>query len=588
VTALALVATLGWLVWLAADLLRARSALDDVASALPALQEDVRSGRDAASKIEDVRRSAAVAAGATHGPHWVLAGMLPVVGDDARALGEVTSSVEIVAEDALPRLAAAATVASPALLAPVDGAIDLAPLRGARDDVVLAERSVAASLATVSAIDTAPLVPPLAAAVVDLRDQLAGLASETATAARAVELVPAMLGADGPRDYLVLVQNNAEPRATGGIAGSVLHVRADAGAVQLVEVRPGNALGPVPESVVDLSGAEDALFGDDLGRYMLNVTSTPDFPRAARIAREAWATQTGQAVDGVLAVDPVVLSGVLGATGPVSVVTPAGVEIRLTGDDAAGFLLNGVYREYEDPSEQDAVLALVAEQVFAALSGGGGDASALISSLASSAQAGRLLVWSAVPGEQELLGGTVLSGELAGRRDGASGGPTSPVVGVFLNATTASKTGYYLDSSVAVDDVTCRPDGSQSFTVRVTLTSTLAAEEVAALPGYVVGAGGDGTIRTNLLVYAPENGGIRGAAGADGADGGVGLYSQVHDGLVVGGRTVALAPGETKTYEYDVVSGKNQRGDVSVRKTPGSRDGTTTVSVSQCGGSVFS
>ena len=583
--ALALVVVVAWLAWLLVDALRARAALEDVAARLPVLQEQVRSGQDATATVEDVRGSAALAAAATHGPHWTLARALPLVGDDARALGEVTGAVDRVAQDALPRLAAAVEVASPAALAPSGGSLDLAPLADARDDVVAADRAVTASLESVAGIDTASLVGPLAAAVDDLRDELAQVASQTATAARAVDLVPAMLGADGARDYLVLVQNNAEPRATGGIAGSVLHLRADAGDVALVEVRPGSALGPLPESIVDLSGAEAALFGDDLGRYMLNVTSTPDFPRAARVAREAWLQQTGEDVDGVVAVDPVALAGVLGAVGPVEVATPDGEALRLTKDDAAAYLLNGVYRDHEDPSEQDAVLALVAREVVAALTSGTGDPARLVDALAGSAREGRLLVWSARATEQDLLAGTVLSGELVGRGVDPAGGPASPVVGVYLNATTASKTGYYLDSAVALDDVTCRPDGSQSFTLRVTLTSTLTADEAARLPEYVLGAGGDGTIRTNLLVYAPAGGGIRGTSGADD---GPGLFSHVHDGLVVGARSVALAPGESVTYDYDLVSGRNQPGEVSVRKTPGSRSETTTLSATGCGGSVFS
>src|SRR5690606_6435955 len=217
--ALALVVVVAWLAWLLVDALRARAALEDVAARLPVLQEQVRSGQDATATVHDVRGSA-------------------------------------------PR-AAAVEVASPAALAPSGGSLDLAPLADARDDVVAADRAVTASLESVAGIDTASLVGPLAAAVDDLRDELAQVASQTSTAARAVDLVPAMLGADGARDYLVLVQNNAEPRATGGIAGSVLHLRADAGDVALVEVRPGSALGPLPESIVDLSGAEAALFGDD-------------------------------------------------------------------------------------------------------------------------------------------------------------------------------------------------------------------------------------------------------------------------------------------------------------------------------------
>ncbi|MFD4991846.1 DUF4012 domain-containing protein [Cellulosimicrobium cellulans] len=582
---IALVVALAWFAWLVTDVLRARAALEDVASTLPALREQVRTGRDAGAAIDDVRRSARVAASATHGPHWTVARALPFVGDDARALGEVTGAVDRVAQDALPRLADAVAVASPSSLAPTAGAVDLEPLSAARDDVVAADRAVVASYESVAGIDTSTLVSPLAAAVDDLREQLGGVASQTATAARAVQLVPPMLGADGARDYLVLVQNNAEPRSTGGIAGSVLHLRADSGAVELVEVRPGSAIGAFPESVVDLSDSEAALFGDDLGRYMLNVTSTPDFPRAARVAREAWLRQTGEEVDGVVAVDPVALAGVLSGVGPVEVAMPGGGTLRLTTQDAAAYLLHGVYVDHADPAEQDAVLALAAREVLGSLTTGDGDAAALVDALAGSARDGRLLVWSARAAEQDLLVGTVLSGELEGRRPDPAGGPTSPVVGVYLNATTASKTGYYLDSTVAVGDVTCRPDGSQAFTVQVTLASTLTRAEAAELPEYVLGAGGDGTIRTNLLVYAPEGGGIRGASMGDNEPG---LFAQVHDGLVVGARSVALAPGESATYEYEVVSGKNQRGTVSVRKTPGVRNVTTALPAVGCGTGVFS
>ncbi len=55
-------------------------------------------------------------------------------------------------------------------------------------------------------------------------DRLAKVSLTTATAARAVRLLPPMLGADGPREYLLLVQNNAEQRATGGIPGSVVQL----------------------------------------------------------------------------------------------------------------------------------------------------------------------------------------------------------------------------------------------------------------------------------------------------------------------------------------------------------------------------
>ena len=45
--------------------------------------------------------------------------------------------------------------------------------------------------------------------------------------------MPSMLGANGTRRYLLLVQNNAEIRPTGGIAGSFAILKADKGKLSM-------------------------------------------------------------------------------------------------------------------------------------------------------------------------------------------------------------------------------------------------------------------------------------------------------------------------------------------------------------------
>ena len=60
----------------------------------------------------------------------------------------------------------------------------------------------------------------MASAVDQLAGKLATVAETTGPAARVARLAPSMLGADGPRTWMVVFQNPAEPRATGGIFGS--------------------------------------------------------------------------------------------------------------------------------------------------------------------------------------------------------------------------------------------------------------------------------------------------------------------------------------------------------------------------------
>ena len=65
--------------------------------------------------------------------------------------------------------------------------------------------------------------------------------------------------------------------------------------------------------------AERALYGDNLGENIRDTNLTPDFPRAAALIDAMQKRAFGTDIDGVISVDPVVLSAVLRATGPVKV-----------------------------------------------------------------------------------------------------------------------------------------------------------------------------------------------------------------------------------------------------------------------------
>ncbi|PWD51932.1 hypothetical protein C8046_16050 [Serinibacter arcticus] len=547
-------------VWTAADALRVRDQLTDAAALVPQLEEQVRAGDlDAVTEnVAALRSVSAAAVRTTHAPHWDLFSRLPGVGPDVAAVRTLTDVVAELADGALPRLPDVVAAVSPASLAPVDGRVDVAAVAEQAPHVVAADDSVLRALATLATIDRDGLLPQVTDAADRLEGELTQLRTSTATAARAVRLLPAMLGADGPRQYLLVVQNNAEPRALGGIAGSVVLLRTEDGRVEIVEQRAGNTL-TFPTSPLPLEPVETALFGDQVGRYLINATSTPDFPRAAELAASAWRAETGTTVDGVLSVDPVALAAVLGATGPVT--TSTGV--TLDSDNAAAYLLNQIYLDEPDPAGQDLFFTDAASAVFDALSSGAGDAGGLLTSLVAATDAHRLLLWSSHPVEQEALAGTVLAGELRGDLGGA------PVVGVALNDGSGAKVGYYLDVRPTVTVLECRPDGSQRLGVSVALRSDV--PDPATLPEYVTGGGvfvPEGMTRTNVLVYAPTAGRVL-TAGSDGGE--TAVLSQSHDGLAVVSQTVDLMPGESRTLEYELLSGPDLRAAPHLRLTPGPR-----------------
>jgi hypothetical protein len=172
------------------------------------------------------------------------------------------------------------------------------------------------------------------------------------------------------------------------------------------------------------------------------------------------------------------------------------------------------------------------------------------------------MIWSAHEAEQDLLSGTVLSGELRGDTDGA------PVVGVFINDLSAAKIAYYQQMDVELTAQTCHADGTQDLTMSVTLRSG-APEAPEDLPESLVGTGrvvDKGDMRSNLLVYAPTGGRIT-EVRAD--DGDPGALPQIHDGLVVAARLVILAPGESVTTEVDITTGPGYTAPAMLRTTPG-------------------
>ncbi len=89
-----------------------------------------------------------------------------------------------------------------------------------------------------------------------------------------------------------------------------------------------------------------------------------------------------------------------------------------------------------------------------------------------------------------------------------------------------------------------------------------------------------GSMRVNTYLYAPIGGWID-ASAVDGEE--IPLNELEHDGHAVGSRTVEIAPGQTRTLTYTVMSGLDQPGKVNLRVTPGVRSsGVGMVGQSAC------
>ncbi|WP_415803504.1 DUF4012 domain-containing protein, partial [Isoptericola cucumis] len=501
--------------------------------------------------LAELRRQTTVAREATDGPLWWLAARAPVVGPSARAATDVALVLDDVTDDVLPALAELADAMS-AMSRTADGGLDLAPLQAVAPAVSSAQRTVTAADDRLARIEVDALLPRLGEPVAALRDRVGELAAATDTADRAATLAPTMLGADGPRTYLLLSMSTAELRAGGGIPGALTLLRVEGGRAEVVRQVAAADVGPFDEPVLPLEPDDDAAYTGRLGTFVQDVTATPDFPTSARLAAEMWARAQGEQVDGVLATDPVALSYLLAQAGPVEVPLSGPVAealgrdtVEVTAENAVDVLLRRVY-DVLDPQTADLFFADVASAVLARATADDVSPAALLVGMQHAAVEHRVRLWSPHEPEQERLTGTVLAGAFDRAPRAAD------AVGVFLTDHVSGKMSAYLDATLTHAGSECTPDGRVD-TLELGLASTAPEDAATALPAYVAGLPGGssppGTLRLGVAVSGPR-GGEAPRLERDGAPlGGEARTTHARPTLAV---TVVLAPGERTTLRLTV------------------------------------
>jgi hypothetical protein len=544
--------------WLAHRAQQVRSHLESSMSLLPNLQEAVAArdtDRASAVTAELTEHTNAARAAGTD-PVWKAAGILPFVGQNFSAVSEVTASADDIVNRAVAPMVDKFAALDWDALTPVDGRIDTAPLAEIAPTLSAAATTVDLSYGRLDGIDRSALLPQIASPLQDAVERLGEVREPLNDASRAGQLLPAMLGADSPRNYLVLVQNSAEVRATGGISGALAVLTVEDGRISLTDQGSAGELGRF-NPPLDGDSEQEKIYSNRMFTFMQSVNLTPDFPTAASTAQKMWHERHPDSrIDGVIALDPVVLANILWATGPVELGTlgdPAvdallsetQLPTALDSTNVVPTLLSDVYAQIEEPALQDAYFAAVAAKVFGALTDVQGDGTQLVDSLVTSAEQGRLYLWSASSDEQDLLAQTDLSGAALGPAVGGA------AFGVYFNDGTGAKMDYYVRRTVQLVK-SCPGDGYSLYTVRVTLTNTAPADAANSLPEYVTGAGAfgvnPGRVKTNTVSYGPAQSRLQ-QARLNGADVPVGSFA--HGNRPVGILTTELGPGETATLEMD-------------------------------------
>ncbi len=473
------------------------AAKDDLEKAMPLvsqvqksmLEGDTESAKETTAKIAALTSSARAR---TDGALWHNLGWVPVVGPNLAGVRVAADSADRLVREVVTPL----TDVSLDAIVPRGGAIDLPQLAKLAAVVEKASASVATVQKNLSGIDRDALLGPVKSGVDQIDTALGKVEPILEPVHNALTLLPEALGAQGPRNYLLIFQNNAESRGTGGNPAAIALLNATEGKITLAgQVGSSDFKNDLPKPIIDLDPQTKALYGDKIGRYVMDTTLTPDFAYTSKLVQAFWAQQSNVKIDGVASFDPVALSYLLKATGPVKL--PTGH--TLTSDNAVPLLLNEVYSIFPHAKDQDAFFAGAAAAVFQALLDGHPQPKALLDELARAANEGRLMYSPNDPEELKVIAGTPVSGSLPTTNADAT------VMGAYVNDITEGKLDYYMQLAVAASSTQCSAKDAAEFTISTTLANTLKPEQVDGLARYISPGRffAKGTVSTDLVLYGP-------------------------------------------------------------------------------------
>jgi hypothetical protein len=322
---------------------------------------------------------------------------------------------------------------------------------------------------------------------------------------RVQDQLPDMLGMNGPRRYLVLAEDPAELRPSGGFIGTYGLVTFDQGRITKSQFQNTLPLDFTPglPYVEPPTGLKNHLLGTEYSWQLADAGWSPDFPTSAQEALKLYTLESGDSqVDGVIALDTYSIDLVLGVTGPISV-PEYGVTFK-AGQTTMTALANT--RQPTDPStDRKAILASFGGELLNAMMA---TPTArwpdLINALSNAASQRHLMAWTKDEGAQALIGWAGWDGAV--RQDGGD-----YVEAVDANVAPTSKynlvTHRTQDMAVQIDDV-----GNADDTLTLNWDNRADQPEASALRSLPY-TGTDGMLGNYLRVLTPDRSRLQAVSG---------------------------------------------------------------------------
>ena len=273
-----------------------------------------------------------------------------------------------------------------------------------------------------------------------------------------------------------------------------------------------------------------------------NITISPEFPSTGQVMAELYPQSGGRAVDGVFALDPFAVAGLLGFTGPISV---DGVDGALTSGQRRRVPADRPVRDRRTTNASISSRRCRGETIALLLTGALPGPVAVADTLGPLVDEGRIVGWAATPDEQQYFTDLGLTGAMpsVAGRDGLA---------VVFNNAGANKLDVYLEREVSYDATVDAATGATTATATVTLTNGAPS---SGLPDGVIGnytgdAPGTNRILVSLYSALPVTSASVRTPDGDVEDFQVEVGTEA--GWVTGSSFLVVPPGESVTLVYEL------------------------------------
>jgi hypothetical protein len=238
------------------------------------------------------------------------------------------------------------------------------------------------------------------------------LQTTTTSGSALARLAPKLLGADGPRAYLVLLINNAEVRPSGGIVSGIGVLKVQQGHFHLGAFHYYTDLAQKPYQRVAAPPDFERRyrrFNADTTRWV-NVTLSPDTEEVAAVARKLYRVTAGKDTDGAIVIDPRGVAALLPSSTKVQV---PGTHTNLTPRSLPQYVYSNAYRQLggHTTTRHDALIG-IGKSAFHALIHTGFGGRKDLKAAAGAVAGGHVRLISFRPNEEEILSRAGVTGSL--------------------------------------------------------------------------------------------------------------------------------------------------------------------------------